>query len=301
MPEDEDKYPSESGRRRFVKGVVGASALGATGVTGAASLNLATTSPGEGGGAMQYFGIENTAGPAPRGMPLIPIEIDNDGSLKGVWPEVKTRTVNDQEVAVAEMELGGTTYSSEWFQYCGVQTYAGIAPDADQDNFFRSKENPLLEWQSQLNAGDKLTVSDFDDYESWGNDIGRDGVGKPAEATWRSQDSPPQEVIPVQVLRSTRIEELAESVDNPAVREWVQASTSQGFIAWLNKCTHFCCVPGFKTSAQSVGFNAANEVYCSCHQSVYDPFSPTQLQFTSLPRPEDSGSESESSGSSSGG
>jgi Rieske Fe-S protein len=300
MPEDEDSYPKESGRRRFVKGVVGASALGATGITGATGIKYATSSTGEGGGPTEYFGIENTDGPAPRGMPQIPIEIDSDGYLKGVWPEVKTRTVNGQEVQVAEMQLGGTTYSSEWFQYCGVQTYAGIAPDADQENFFRVSESATTtyDWMSDLSAGDKLNVSDFQDYETWGNEIGQAGIGKPAAGRWRSQDLPPQETIPIQVLRSTRIEDLAAQSENP---EWVRASTQDGFIAWLNKCTHYCCVPGFKSSAQSARFSAANEVYCPCHQSVYDPFSPVQLQFTSLPRPEDSGSSSGSgSGSSSG-
>lgn len=295
MPEDEDNYPTESGRRRFVKGVVGASALSATAVTGAAATNLATTSTGHGGGPTQYFGIENTAGPAPRGMPQIPIEIDDDGYLKGVWPEVETITKNGEKVKVAKTKLGGITYSNNWFQYCGVQTYSGLAPDADQDNYFRVAENPGYEWMSDMSAGDKLNVSDFKNYESWGNDIGKDGIGKPALATWRSQDLPPQETIPVQILRSTRIKDLASESDHP---KWVKASTKMGFMSWLNKCTHFCCVPGFKTSPQSIRFEAANDVYCPCHQSIYDPFSIVKLQFTALPRPDDTGSED--SGSSGG-
>ena len=299
MPENEDRYPAESGRRRFVKGVVGASALGATGITTAVATDLTTTSSGAGGGTIQYYGIENTDGPAPRALPQIPVEITDSGELKGVWPEVETRTVDNEEIKVAEMQLGGTTYSSEWFQYCGVQTYPGIRPDADQNNFFRSAPQPSYEWQSDLSPGDKLTVDMFDDWETWGNDVGTAGIGKPASATWRSQDLSPQETVPVQVLRSTRIKDLAQNADDPAVREWLQASTSQGFIAWLNKCTHFCCVPGFKATAS---FGAANSVYCPCHQSVYSPFSIVRRQFTSLPRPEDTGGGGgSSSGSSEGG
>jgi Rieske Fe-S protein len=295
MPEDEDTYPAESGRRRFVKGVVGASALGATGVTGAASLNLTTTSTGKGGGTTQYFGIENIDGPAPRAMPQIPIKITDDGFLKGVWPKVKTRTVNNQQIKVAEMQLGGITYSSEWFQYCGVQTYSGIRPDADQSNFFRTASSGTYDWQGS--AGSRLKVSDFSDYETWGNGIGKAGIGKPAMATWRSQDVSPQNTIPVQVLRSTKIEELAKEGTPPDTEypQWVKESTEKGFIAWLDKCTHFCCVPGFKSTAQSARFGASNDVYCPCHQSVYDPFSPVKRQFTALPRPEDSGSSSSSS------
>src|SRR5699024_6124489 len=162
MPEDEDSYPTESGRRRFVKGVVGASALGATAVTGAAATSLATTTSGQGGGPTQYLGIENTAGPAPRGMPQIPIEIDSDGYLKGVWPEVETKTKNGEKVKVAKSKLGGITYSNNWFQYRRVQTYSGLAPDADQDNYFRERENPTDERRSDLSAGDTINGSDFE-------------------------------------------------------------------------------------------------------------------------------------------
>ena len=41
-----DKYPSESGRRRFVKGVVGSAALSGVGVSGAATVNLTTQPSG---------------------------------------------------------------------------------------------------------------------------------------------------------------------------------------------------------------------------------------------------------------
>jgi Rieske Fe-S protein len=302
MPEDEDTYPKESGRRRFVKGVVGASALGTTGVVGATSLNLTTTSTGKGGGTLQYFGIKNTDGPAPRSMPQIPIKITDDGYLKGAWPEVSTETVRGQEVQVAQEEIGGITYSSEWFQYCGVQTYSGIRPGADQSNFFRSASSGY-DWQSDLDTGERLQVSDFADYETWGNGIGKAGIGKPAMATWRSQDLPPSETIPVQVLRSTKIEELAKegTPPDPEYPDWVQESTEKGFIAWLNKCTHFCCVPGFKSTGQSVRFGAANDVYCPCHQSIYDPFSPVREQFTALPRPEDTGGSGGGSSGSGGG
>jgi Rieske Fe-S protein len=283
VPEDADKYPEESGRRRFVKGVVGSAALAGIGTATAAGINTATAPSGAGGGITQYFGVENIAGPAPRGMPQIPIEIDDDGFLKGVWPEPKTVTEQGREVTVAEMQLGGVTYSSEWFQYCGVQTYPGVKPDADQDNFFRYTSSPPYEWQqAEVEGGAKVNVSDFEDYETWGNGIGKDGIGKPAMATWRSQDVPASGTMPVQIIRSERIKQMAGRGD-----EWLSASTEQGFIANLNKCTHFCCVPAFKALADSSKFGAANEIYCQCHQSVYDPFSITKVSFVALPRPSD--------------
>ncbi|WP_458186701.1 QcrA and Rieske domain-containing protein [Haladaptatus sp. NG-WS-4] len=277
-----DKYPEETSRRRFVKGVVGSATLAGIGTGTAAMLNTATAPSGAGGGIVQYFGVENTAGPAPRAMPQIPVEIDDNGDLRGVWPNVQEEQQEGRTITVAQQQLGGVTYSSEWFQYCGVQTYPGVKPDADQDNFFRYTSSSQYEWQSEeVSGGDRVNVADFDDYQTWGNGIGESGLGKPATATWRSQDVPPSGTIPVQIIRSTRIAEMANQ------NEWLQASTEEGFVAIMDKCTHFCCVPLFKGDPGSAKFNAANEIYCPCHQSVYDPFSIEKVSFVALPRPED--------------
>jgi nitrite reductase/ring-hydroxylating ferredoxin subunit len=169
-------------------------------------------------------------------------------------------------------------YTSEWFQYCGVESYAGIEPDYDSDNYFISGSNPGYEWQSEAySEGDRLHVDDFSDYREWGNGVGQSGIGKGATGRWRSEDA--EDVIPIQVLRSERIREAAQN--DP----WLQASTDRGFIAWLNKCTHFCCVPKYKTEG-SEKFNAENDVYCQCHQSVYDPFSIVETLFVARPRPD---------------
>ena len=289
MPLDEDKYPSETGRRRFVKGVVGSAALSSVGVGGAVALDTATSPSGVGGGITQFVGIENTDGPAPRGMPLVPLTIDSDGALKGRWPEVKTETMQGREVTVAETEINGTNYSSAWYQYCGIQTAEGLAPEADQDNFFRSVPGSELEWQAESKeAGDKLFVDDFTDYEEWGNGIGESGLGKPAKAQWRSKGE--VQTIPVQVMRSPEVPKVANGegkyseIPGP-VRDFFSAATENSFMAWLNKCTHFCCVPGFKTYEGSAKFGGENRVYCQCHQSVYNPFSPVSKSFVALPRP----------------
>jgi Rieske Fe-S protein len=282
MSESDDKYPTESGRRRFVKGVVGGAALAGVGAAGSATVNSATTSPGAGGGPTQAYAIENTAGPAPRGMPLIPVEIDSEGYLKGVWPEVQTQMQGGVEIEVAATENfrgSGVTYSSEWFQYCGVQSYPQLAPSAEADNFFRSDTGAYTWQQETYSAGDRLHVDDFSDYQEWGNAVGDDGLGKPATGTWRSQDS--EDTMPIQVIKSPVVEEQA-----PQIGGFFEAATQDGFIAWLNKCTHFCCVPGWKQSADAAKFGNANHVYCQCHQSLYDPFSVVQTLFTALPRPE---------------
>ena len=289
MSADDDKYPGDSGRRRFVKGVVGGSALAAVGATGSAAVNSVTTTPGKGGGSTRAMAIENTAGPAPRGMPQIPVEIDDEGYLRGAWPEVRTVNQGGREVEIArtdDYEGSGITYSSEWFQYCGVESYGGIEPTYESDNYFRSGSSPGYDWQSEaLSGGDRLHVDAFEDYEEWGNGIGQAGLGKPATGNWRSQDA--EDNIPVQVIRSPIVEEVANGeTDAPRrVVDWVDASTQDGFVAWLNKCTHFCCVPGYKQNEGSAKFDGEDDVYCPCHQSVYDPFKIVQTLFTARPRP----------------
>lgn len=279
----EDKYPSESGRRRFVKGVVGSAALSGVGVGGAATVDLATQPSGGGGGPTPYVGLTLLGGPAPRGMPYIPLEIDDEGFLKGVWPEAEEVTEGGTTYEVARADIGGQTYSSEWFQYCGRQTAEGVVPSADQNNYFLAVEGPDYEWQAEeLSKGDRLNVEHFQDYESWGNDIGDDGVGKPAQATWRSEGT--EGVLPVTVIRSPIIEEKAQRDDE--VGQWYSGAAEQGFIAYLNVCTHFCCVPGYKVSGDATTYDVENGIYCQCHQSRYDPFTPEFGTFVALPRPD---------------
>jgi Rieske Fe-S protein len=279
----EDKYPSESGRRRFVKGVVGSAALSGVGVGGAATIDIATQPSGGGGGPTPYVGIQLMGGPAPRGMPYIPLELDEEGFIRGVWPEAETVTEGGASYEVAETEIGGQTYSSEWFQYCGRQQTEAVVPSADRNNYFLSSGEPDYEWQAEaLSEGDRLHIDHFSDYETWGNDIGDEGVGKPAQTTWRSEGL--DTVLPATVIRSPIIEEKAQQ--GGEVGNWYSGAAEQGFIAYMNVCTHFCCVPGYKTNSGSASYNAENGVYCQCHQSRYDPFTPEFGTFTALPRPD---------------
>ncbi|MFB6224452.1 MAG: ubiquinol-cytochrome c reductase iron-sulfur subunit [Haloarcula sp.] len=284
MPLDEDKYPAETGRRRFVKGVVGSAALSSVGVGGAAAVDATTDSAGKGGGGTSFIGVENIGGPAPRGMPIIPVEI-NGGELSGLWPEF------DQEAGVAiARDFGGSgvDYSSQWFQYCGIQTDKAVYPQSERNSKFLNNTGTFT-WQDEHEAKAPLTVDMFQDYEEWGNGIGTSGLGKPASVVWRA-NSEGKEGVPVQVLRSVEVEKMANgegeygNLPGP-VQSFISEATQDGFIAWLNKCTHFCCVPGFKSQAGSANFGAENQIYCQCHQSVYDPFSPVQKQFVALPRP----------------
>jgi Rieske Fe-S protein len=283
----DDKYPQVSGRRRFVKGVVGGATLVGIGTATSGTVNTMTNPSGAGGGVTEYFGIEKLFGPAPRGMPQIPIIIDDDGFLMGLWPKTSEIIESGRTITVAQQEIAGVTYSSDWFQYCGVQTYPGVKPLADQDNYFRYANNPPYKWQKEeVSPGEKVHIDHFEDYATWGNSIGKAGVGKPAFATWRSQDLPPQVQMPIQLIRSALVDKLISNAQGET-KQWLQESCSQGFIAILNKCTHFCCVPGFKSFTDSEKFDGADLIYCQCHQSVYDPFSIIKDRFVALPRTEE--------------
>jgi len=292
MPLDEDKYPAETGRRRFVKGVIGSAALASVGTGGAAAVNTTTSASGGGGGPTQFVAIENTDGPAPRGMPIIPLEVNSSDQLVGIFPEATTEEVGGVERTVAETDMGGITYSSQWFQYCGIEQYAGAQPGADADNLLRAGAGESYEWQADIEGGEPLTVDMFEDYETWGNGIGRSGLGKPASARWRSEGEEAK-TIPVQVLRTPELPKMINgeqgfrdySTIQPNVRSFLEAATEADFMAWLNKCTHFCCVPSYKQLAGSANFGGENQVYCQCHQSLYDPYSPLLTQFIARPRP----------------
>lgn len=278
MTED-DKYPAESGRRRFVKGVVGGATLAGVGATGSATVNSLTHSAGVGGGQTVAMAIEQTGGPAPRGMPQIPLQITDEGHIEGIWPDTETITEEGIEIDVARTEIGGRQYGGEWFQYCGMEGYENLDPNFEADNRFLTDSAPSYDWQAEAKEqGDPLHVDDFEDYKEWGNGIGNDGVGKPASATWRSQDA--DDTIPVTVIRSERIERMAEE------NEWIEASTAEGFLAYANVCTHFCCVPGYKLLDDSAQYNADDGTYCQCHQSTYDPFTIVETLFIARPRPQ---------------
>ncbi|WP_122090211.1 ubiquinol-cytochrome c reductase iron-sulfur subunit [Halalkalicoccus subterraneus] len=281
MSSNEDKYPVESDRRRFVKGVVGAAAIAGIGSTGAAAVNTATPPTGAGGGITPFMGIEQVAGPAPRGMPVIPVEVDDQGVISGRWPEVVEETVQGQTTYLAEEDLGGITYTSQWFQYCGKQTSPALLPRADMNNQFLSSGQSQYEWQSELEEGAPLNISDFDDYEEWGNGIGSDGIGKPGLATWRSEGLEPADTLQAIVIRSPQVEEAAQN------DEFLQAATQDGVLAYLNVCTHFCCVPGFKVSETADQIGRGDNVYCQCHQSIYDPLTVLEQSFLSFPQPDD--------------
>ena len=286
---NDDKYPVESDRRRFVKGVVGGSVLSGVLATGAVTVSSATNPTGGGGGIMNYFGANRTLGPAPRGLPQIPMEINDDGELLGVWPEPESETLADgSEYVRSASEIGGVEYTTEWYQYCGLQTFDGVVPDADGEDALFRYDAGGYDWMEDVNQGETMLTEHFEDYDEFDTAIGDPGQGKPATGTWRSQEVPPEQTVPILVIKTDQLD--LDGMDE-RTRNWIEASCPEDddggrYIAYVNKCTHFCCVPGYRNLGGAPDFGADNKIYCNCHNSVYEPFNPTEDQFVSLPRPE---------------
>lgn len=257
---------ADTERRRFLKGVVGGAAAVSLATAGAVSVETMTSTRSRGGGLIGYRGISNVTGPAPRALPQVPLTVDEEGYLRGRWPD----TGSD---GVPSATLGGVTYSADWFRYCGFEEHDGFRPERTQTAYLRAATDAPYEWQAeQFEAGERLHVDDFADYRDWGNGIGTAGLGKPAMAQWRSEDT--DRSFPVQVLRSSRIGEMHDRGG-----EWIRASTSRDFLAWAATCTYKCTTTAFKGYEASEVFDAGDLVYCPKHQSLFDPFEVVSAQY----------------------
>jgi len=54
----------------------------------------------------------------------------------------------------------------------------------------------------------------------------------------------------------------------------VEVGTEDGFIAFLGKCTHLCCVPNWHKAKPEL-----NLIFCPCHAGQYDPFDVYEQEF----------------------
>src|SRR5688572_4128543 len=107
-------------RRTFVKtsvGVARAAALAASGLSIAAGL----AKPRAAGGALQrYVGAHRVAGPAPRGVPYIPLTVEN-GKFVG-------------KTSIPSPDGTGDINVLDWYKYCGHAGAAGLNPGFTDDN-----------------------------------------------------------------------------------------------------------------------------------------------------------------------
>jgi Rieske Fe-S protein len=251
-------------RRTFVRRAVGTAAFGAVGASGLGLAFPLSTTAGIRIPRFPYFGAKIVGGPAPKGLPIIPVKVDADGNVTG-----------DPSFAPEKTES-----ILEWYKYCSHDEAPGLKPGFTDDNKFYYFQNP-----------DKIHLAEAQGIEVWyKNKLDRplnikdfDGPGKGAPFKWRSEGQFDNNIITGIAIRidpEKLDDDQRKAVE--AAEEFIGGSfIDQGIIAFCSFCAHFCCVPGYKESKEAL--NRGNDVweamFCTCHGSVYDPLDLTEYQF----------------------
>jgi Rieske Fe-S protein len=246
MPE-----PRRLSRRSFVKGCIYASAAGVAAVGAGAMVNpLAMTSKAP-FRRVEYIGATLVSGPAPQGIPLMPLQKAANGDL----------SVNPNPPGVP----GGVL---NWYKYCSHEKTTGLqegfAAKDEAIRFFLTEEKKAstVEGWYLDKLGSVVNVRDFD------------AVGRGAGFNWRSQGQTGKNIITGIVIKIDPRQLAFENAPEDIVREQFIVPTDDGnaMIAYSSFCKHFCCVPGWHESplAKSQGF--FDKIFCTCHFSVYDPY-----------------------------
>lgn len=253
-------------RRSFVKLCVGAAGVGAAAATGL-GLAAGLAIPRKPGGALlRYYGAHRVAGPAPRGVPFIPITVEN-----GVF--VGKPTLTDPE--------GNQINALDWYKYCGHAGAPGLQPGFTNDNtltyFEKEDYKTLTPWFK----------------ERFGNPIGPDdfpGNGFGAAFVWRSKGQAGSSILSGVIIKAhpDEIKYVTSAVSpaKPLASEdefrWVRENVfHENFIAVSTFCTHFCCVPGYREAELLARpRNAWDNMFCTCHNSNYNFRQPVAYTFS---------------------
>jgi Rieske Fe-S protein len=250
-------------RRSFVKACAG---VGAGGALAAAGFGMfqPVSDVGVEIVNISYPGVRVLPGsPAPYGLPLIPLEITDDGYLRG-RPDA------------AENQL-------KWYKYCSHEQAPGTFPDDDAENVLRydvSEDKIAKGFDAWFvdNLDDQMHYSDFpkeppnEDWQEY------PGVG--AAARWRSEGVDPESKITAIVIRAPKeLLGFESQVPAPQAEEirsgWFPEHPDDSediFMACCSFCTHFCCVPDFHTAELAKSSGYGETIFCTCHLSRYDPF-----------------------------
>lgn len=213
---------------------------------------------------ISYPGVKVIEGsPAPYGLPLIPLEVTDDGVLRGI-PDA------------AEDQLS-------WYKYCSHERAPGTFPGFDSDDVIRYFAAGATAEASDRWFGDRLgepvRVEDFPDTEPNAAFADQPGVGAPFQ--WRSEGVPAESKITGLVIRFPKrllsFDDRVPSQQADRIRDqWFPEDPGDPEMAFLGTCsfcTHFCCVPGFHTSQVAADrAEFADKIFCTCHLSRYDPF-----------------------------
>lgn len=276
-------------RRSFVKACVttaGVGALAASGLGLAAGLAI-PRKPGL--PPVRYFGTHRVAGPAPRGLPYIPIEV-KDGVFVG-------KTTLAGRAGILGMETDDEINVLEWYKYCGHSGAPGLKPDFTDDNkltylskdeyeekitpWFKAYLPPPTKPGEQRELGQPIKTEHF----------AADGFGAAFE--WRSDGIPLGiGVLTGVIIRAPKSElTRVESTVPPAKPisqeefDWVKREVfaeheGNVYVAVSSFCTHFCCAPGYRELEKLARPRAAwDNLFCTCHNSNYNYREPVWFTF----------------------
>jgi Rieske Fe-S protein len=238
-------------RRTFVRRTVGSAAVGAVGA-GAFSLGVPlSTTLGLKIKRFPYLGAARIKGPAPKGIPMIPIQVDEDGFLNG------------------KTSVEGIGNILEWYGYCSHDAAPGLKESFTQDNKLYYFQNPEKIHHAE-DAGIKIWYKDLLDKPLHIDHFTEPGMGAPFK--WRSHGQLDNNIITGIAIRVNPSEVKGKT---SLLDEFVD----RDIIAFCSFCSHFCCVPGFKETKQAIVENVNEMIFCTCHGSVYDPKLIQEYQF----------------------
>ncbi|HUR69848.1 MAG TPA: hypothetical protein VM370_11440 [Candidatus Thermoplasmatota archaeon] len=258
-------------RRSFVKACVttaGVGALAASGIGLAAGLEI----PRKAGlPPVRYFGCHRVGGPAPRGIPYIPITIEN-GTLVG-------------KTSIPHYKAGEPDINIlEWYKYCGHSGAPGLQPDFTKDNTLtylakEEYEHIITPWFKPY-LDQPVKVDQFP-AENFG-----------AAFKWRSEGQSGSNVLTGIIIRApvSQLERVtsAKPPGKPISEDefaWVRKNIwhEEGgnvFIGVSSFCTHFCCAPGYRESEKLARpRDAWDNIFCTCHNSNYNYRQPVSFTF----------------------
>lgn len=277
---DSPEEPRDEGisRRAFVKGCVLATAGVATAAAVGSVVNSSFITQNVPARRVHYIGSTLVSGPAPQGIPLIPLR-EVDGVVVGN-PEFKR---DDEGWREDVYKQDGTVL--DWYRYCGHEETPGLLPDYDDadENVLRYFLLPE-KLASTKAAGIDLWYRDLIDAKEKENsravapgDFREVGLG--AGFYWRSHKQFQKNIITGIVMRLNKkaFRFDANSWPRPdrfqqdAEEMMIDLGDGTVLAAFVSFCKHFCCVPGWQESrlARTQGF--WGRMFCTCHFSVYNP------------------------------
>lgn len=289
-------------RRSFVQLCVGAAAGGAL-LASTWSMARPLVIPRLGGSTkVTFFGAQRVAGPAPRGVPFIPIRLAEDGTFEG-RPTIEIPPGEEKSelfeglpvtrIGEAPAEGEADTRPSvvnflEWYKYCGHQGAPGLDAASEEFNsqnalkYFIAEEKiaSVNPWYGDR-LGNAIKPSDFPEPEFGAGFIWRsDGEEGPNVLTGAIVRYPKDAVRFKQVGTINPAKPLSqERFDFVKKNVFVETDDSV-FIAVSTFCSHFCCIPGYKEARKQAEANRAwDKLYCTCHNSVYEPREPVSYVF----------------------